>query len=25
VEKLFRLSGLQRVIGIVDQKRGGRL
>jgi len=25
VAKLFRLSGLQRVIGIVDQKRGGRL
>ena len=25
VEKLFRLSGLQRVIGIEEGKRGGRL
>lgn len=25
VEKLFRLSGLQRVIGIADGKRGGHL
>ena len=25
VEKLFRLSGLQRVIGIEQSKRGGRL
>ena len=25
IEKLFRLSGLHRVIGIEDSKRGGRL
>jgi hypothetical protein len=25
VEKLFRLSGLQRVIGIEESNRGGRL